>query len=56
MYNKNETNGKGQHHDCDVVPIQDIKEEKKAKLNNNIKCLENLSEKLEEYIKKLKLF
>ena len=48
-------NGKGKHHDCDIVPIQEIKEEKKAKLNNNIKCLEELSQKFEESIKKLKL-
>ena len=35
--------GKGQHKDCDVSIIDDIKEEKKNKLNENIKLLEELS-------------
>ena len=38
-----------------IVLIQDIKEEKKSKLNNNIKSLEDLSKILEESINKLKL-
>ena len=46
---------KGQHKDCDVCIIKDIKEEKKSKLKNNIKCLEELSNTLEESINKIKL-
>ena len=48
-------NGKGQHTDCDVCVLNDIKEEKKNKLKENIKTLEDLSTTLEESIKKLKL-
>ena len=48
-------NGKGQHTDCDVCVLNDIKEEKKNKLKENIKTLEDLSKTLEESIKKLKL-
>ena len=48
-------NGKGQHTDCDVCILNDIKEEKKNKLKDNIKCLEELSKTLEESINKLKL-
>ena len=47
-------NGKGQHKDCDICIIQDIKEEKKNKLKNNIKCLEELSKTLQESLNKLK--
>ena len=32
-------NGKGQHHDCDICLINEIKEEKKNKLKDNIKSL-----------------
>ena len=38
---KIETNGYGQHKDCDVISIQDIKEEKKLKLKENMKYLED---------------
>ena len=31
---------KGQHHDCDVCVIEEIKDEKKDKLNDNIKYLD----------------
>ena len=48
-------NGKGQHTDCDVCVLSDIKEEKKNKLKENIISLENLSKTLEESIKKLKM-
>ena len=48
-------NGKGEHHDCNIVLIEDIKEEKKSKLSGNIKSLENLSKILDESINKLKL-
>ena len=46
--------GKGQHDNCNICFIEDIKEEKKSKLKDNIKSLEELSEKLEESIKNLK--
>ena len=45
---------KGQHHDCNVCTIEDIKDEKKNNLNDNIKYLENLSQNIEETIKNLK--
>ena len=48
-------NGKGQHTDCDVCVLNDIKEEKKNKLKENIKCLEDLSKTLEDSIKTLKM-
>ena len=47
-------NGKGEHIDCDVCIIKDIKEEKKNKLKNNINLLEELSNSFEESINKLK--
>ena len=46
---------KGQHKDCDVCFIEEIKEEKKNKFNDNIKNLENLSKILDEKINQLKL-
>ena len=46
--------GKGQHTDCDVCNIEDIKEEKKNKLKENIKILENLSNTFEQSINELK--
>jgi len=46
--------GDGQHKDCDVCIIQNIKEEKKSKLKENIKCLENLQNKLNEKMNQLK--
>ena len=48
--------GNGQHSDCDICHIEDIKEEKRVKLSENIKCLEELSKSLEEsnnYIKNI---
>ena len=33
--------GNGQHKDCDVCNIEDVKEEKKNKLNENLKYLED---------------
>ena len=47
--------GKGQHKDCDICFIEEIKEEKKSKLKDNIKSLEELSKNLDEAIKNLKL-
>ena len=46
--------GVGQHKDCDVCHIKHIKEEKKNKLKENIKCLEDLQNKFNEDINKLK--
>ena len=45
----------GQHSDCDVCPIKEIEDEKKSKLNENIKTLENLSFNLKESINELKI-
>ena len=47
--------GYGQHKDCDVCEIEDIKEEKMNKYEENIKYLENLSQNIKESINKLKL-
>ena len=44
----------GHHTDCEVYLIKNIKEEKRNKLKDNIKYLEDLSVSLEESIKKLK--
>ena len=44
----------GQHTNCDVCHIEKIETEKKNKLNNNIKCLEDLSYTLEQSITTLK--
>ena len=52
---KLETKGYGQHKDCDVCIIENIKEEKKNKLNDNIKYLEDLSNNLNNSIKELKI-
>ena len=46
--------GNGQHTDCNIYLIEDIKEEKKNKLKENIKYLEDLSLNFEESINKLK--
>ena len=48
--------GYGQHKDCDVCEIEDIKEDKKNKYEENIKYLENLSLNIQESINNLKLF
>ena len=39
---------KGQHHDYDVCIIEEIKDEKKNKLNDNIKYLDDLSKNLND--------
>ena len=44
----------GNHKDCDICLIQDIKEEKINQLKENIKSLEELSKTLEESINSLK--
>ena len=46
--------GFGQHTDCDVFLIKDIKDEKRNKLKENIKILEDLSKSLDKSIKELK--
>ena len=46
--------GKGQHTDCNVCFIKDIKDEKRNKLKENIKYLEDLSKSLEDSLNKLK--
>jgi hypothetical protein len=45
----------GQHSDCEVCSIEDIKEEKKNKLKNNINKLEELSNNLKQSIEEIKL-
>ena len=51
---KIEGEGNGQHKDCDVCFVKEIKDEKKSKLKENIKCLTDLSNSLESSIKELK--
>ena len=46
--------GDGQHSDCIICNIEDIKEEKKKKLKENIEYLTNLSNIFEESIVELK--
>ena len=46
--------GNGQHKDCDICFIEDIKEEKKNKLQDNIKYLNDISKTIEESITLLK--
>ena len=46
--------GNGQHSDCDVCFIEDIKDAKKNKLKDNIKLLESLSYSLKQNIVELK--
>ena len=46
--------GKGQHTDCEVCIIDNIKNEKIKKLNKNIQSLEDLTNDLQETIKNLK--
>ena len=46
--------GYGQHSDCNYCFINDIKDEKKLKLKENITLLEDLSNKFEKNIKELK--
>ena len=50
---KDEVNG--QHKDCDVLKIDDIKDEKMKNLKENIKLLEDLSNNLEKMIEELKI-
>ena len=52
---KIKTKENGQHKDCDVCTIEDIENEKKNKLEENIKSLENLSINLQQSINELKI-
>ena len=45
----------GTHKDCDVCDINDIKEEKKGKLKENIKHLEEISNNIKESINSIKI-
>ena len=42
--------GYGQHKDCDVCEIEDIKEEKKNKYEENIKYLDELSKNIQNTV------
>jgi len=55
MLCKLKTKNYGQHKDCDIYIIEDIKEEKKNKLKENIKNLENLSNNINDSINKIKI-
>ena len=48
--------GDGQHKDCEVCIIQNIKDEKRNKLKENIKILEELNINLNEIMEKIKKF
>ena len=54
MYHKIRNKENGIHKDCNVSTIEEIKNEKVNKLNENIKNLEILSKNLEESLNKLK--
>ena len=46
--------GYGQHFDCDVCPIQNIKEEKKNKLKENINLLEQMNAQIDKSFAEIK--
>ena len=46
--------GKGEHSNCDICTIENIKDEKKGILTQNIKILEELSTNIDKSIKELK--
>ena len=52
---KKQGHGNGQHAECYICFVEEIKEEKKNKLNENIKHLEDLSKNLENTLKELNL-
>ena len=45
----------GQHSDCEICFIKDIENDKRNKLKENIKCLEEVSINLNQKIKELKI-
>ena len=49
-----EVNGYGQHFNCEVCLIKDIKDEKKNKLKENIKYLEDSSKNIKNIYKNKK--
>ena len=51
---KIKSKGYGAHKDCDICIIENIKEEKKNKLKENIKYLEDLENKFNQEMNKLK--
>ena len=51
---KIKSKGNGQHIDCDICDIEDVLEDKKKTLKNNIKIIEDLSNTLQSSIEKLK--
>ena len=53
--NKINNFGIGEHFNCDFCHINDIKEEKRNKLKENIDALNNLSNNIEQIINKLKI-
>ena len=52
---KIKSEGKGQHKDCEIFNISDIKEEKKNKLKENIIQLEKILNTLEESLNQFKI-
>ena len=50
------TKGDGQHKDCNVCEIENIKDEKKSKLKENMKYLKDIENKFNENMKELKEF
>jgi len=46
--------GNGQHTDCEICNIEDVKEEKEKLLKENAQILQNLSKQLEELMEELK--
>ena len=48
-------NGVGKHKDCNVCLLEEIKEEKKIKIKENIKYLEKISDTIQDSIKNLKI-
>ena len=51
---KFQKNGKGLHSKCEIYPIEEVKEQMKDNLNQNIKLLEELSISLDKSINELK--
>ena len=47
--------GKGEHSECNVCFLEDIKDTKKNKLKENLTILENLSKKFENLLNQLKI-
>ena len=45
----------GPHTDCDICLIEDIENDKKEKLDENLKCLEDLSINLQQSINDIKI-